>query len=385
MNKKQNILYGFLIAILFFFFGFLMQPYLNPQPQTNAVPVDMSLFWDTWKVLEDKYPFDEPTSQEKVFAAITGLVGAYKDEHMAFFPPVKSQSFAEDIAGEFAGAGMEVNFQSGYLVVIAPLKDSAAERAGIMPGDVSISIDGQDLTGIDFETGISMIRGRIGTELTMTVARNGVEGYIPISLIRELIHIPILDTEIIDDVFIIHFYTFSESSEEYFLEALTTFKQSGARHLLLDLRNNPGGFLTSAVTIASHLLDQGLVVVQEYDGVEDGQEMGVHRYRSLGYSTLKGIEYDMSILINRGSASASEILAGALRDHGKAKIYGQQSFGKGSVQELIDLPKKTSLKVTISKWLTPNGIEISGTGIEPDVVFAEHELEETIAFINNEI
>lgn len=384
-NKKYLIQYFGLVAVLFFALGFFTQFLVEKHMVEKPVlaETNMDLFWHTWNVLEEKYPFEEPVDQEKMHAAIGGLVDSYQDRHMAFFPPTKSRSFAEDIAGEFGGAGMEVSFQSGYVVVVAPLKNSAADRAGILAGDVITGIDGEDISGLDFETAISQIRGKVGTTLDLEIVRQGEESELDISLVREIVKIPILDTEIVGDVFIIHFYTFSERSERDFEKALQEFRDSDAKKLLIDLRNNPGGFLSSAINVTSYFLEQGLTVVKEYDGNDDSYEKA-KKYRSSGYETLNEREYELSVLINQGSASASEIVAGALRDHDKAIIYGQESFGKGSVQELVELPHDTSLKVTISKWLTPDNIEISGRGIAPDVVFEKDLLEETLKVLNTE-
>lgn len=384
-NSNHRIKYIGITAIIFFMIGFSMQHvvgfFLKETPATAQS--DMDLFWQTWEVLDEKYPFQEPSREEKIYAAIGGLVESYQDQHMAFFPPMKSQSFAEDIAGEFGGAGMEVSLQSGYVVVVAPLKGSPADRAGIEPGDVILKINGLEAADVDFETAVSLIRGEVGTTVELEIVRQNEEDIMLVSLVREVVKIPILDTEIIDDVFTIHFYTFSEQSEQAFKEALLDFKKSGASTLLIDVRNNPGGFLTSAINITSHFLDQGLTVVKEYDGNGIDYTQAT-KYRSTGYDTLKGVDYNLAVLINRGSASASEILAGALRDHNLATIYGQQSFGKGSVQELIDLPQETSLKVTISKWLTPNDMEISGQGVEPDILIEEDLFIETVKLLNAE-
>lgn len=381
MNKKITYI---LISILFFGFGFFARSfflqYTTSSSASDLSNVDLSLFWETWNTLEDKYPFQEPNIEDKIYGAIMGLVNSYNDQHMVFFPPTRSKFFAENIAGEFGGVGMEVGIEDGSLVVVAPLKDSPAERSGILSGDIILAIDGENVSDMDFNTAISSIRGNVGTSLVLTIIHPGEEKEIDIIIVREIVQIPILNTETIDETFIIHFYSFSEQSNQEFTKALIEFRESGLENLLIDLRNNPGGFLSSAIDVTSHFLDEGLVVVKEDFG---RGEDAIKKYRSLGYDTLDGIDYNLNVLINRGSASASEIFAGALQDHGQALVFGGTSFGKGSVQELLDLSQKTSLKVTVARWLTPNDIQISGTGIVPDVIFYEDELEQTLEILNN--
>ena len=360
-NKKL-----ILIAIISFLLGYLAQGYLFTFKNIpRGVDKDeFALFWDVWKTMEEKYPFEEPTEEEKRYDAIKGLVASYGDRHSSFFPPEGAQIFQETVSGKFGGAGMEINISDGYLVVISPLKDSPAEKAGFIAGDVITHIDLIDVHDRTLNAVTSLIRGEVGTEVTMTILRAGEENSMDLTLTREIVQIPVLDTDIIDDAFVLSLYNFNEDSDDKFKEALEEFKSSGLKHLLIDVRNNPGGLLNASIEMASYLLDQGKVIVTEDFG-DSGREKNTHR--SKGYPLLKDNKYSIGVIINRGSASASEILAGALRDNNRSIIIGEQSFGKGSMQELIDLDQETSLRVTIGKWLTPNGKHISGEGISPDV------------------
>jgi carboxyl-terminal processing protease len=329
--------------------------------------VDLSLFYQVWETLDERFvsstTTDPATDEERVWGAISGLVESYGDPYTVFMPPEETELFESDIAGEFGGIGMEVGMRDDVVTVIAPLPDTPAERAGIKTGDVLVRIDGVPAEGMSVDEAVLAIRGEPGTEVKLTLFREGESELIELTLTREVINIPTLETEIKDDVYIIRLYNFSATSEAAMQDALRKFMESGKKDLVIDLRGNPGGFLQSAVSIASYFLPTGKVVVRENFG--EGKEE--HVYRSLGRDLTKYRDIDLAILVNEGSASASEILAGALREHGVATLVGTHTFGKGSVQELIDLPGGSSLKVTIARWLTPNGISISDGGLKPDI------------------
>lgn len=335
--------------------------------------VDMSLFWDAWRVLDEKYvpasTTTKVTDNEKVWGAIAGLAASYGDPYTTFFPPEENAAFQEEISGNFEGVGMEVDIKDDTLTVVTPLKNSPAERAGVKPGDKIASINGTPSVGLSVEQAVKKIRGPQGTEVKLDIVRDGEQ--LELTLIRDVIQIPTIDTKILGSdgervqkgVFVISLYNFSAVSAVEFRKALKEFIASGSDKLIIDLRGNPGGYLDAAVDMSSWFLPLGAPVVREDFG--GNKEEGV--YRSRGYSGWKK-NPEIVVLINKGSASASEILAGALKDHGVATLVGDQSFGKGSVQELVPLRGGTSLKVTIARWLTPNGVSISGGGLTPDVV-----------------
>ncbi|MCA9352309.1 S41 family peptidase [Patescibacteria group bacterium] len=363
MNKIS--LHNILVALIFFGLGYISFGYLNHyRSYSSDASVNLDLFWEVYTTLAEKYPFEQPVPEDKIFGAIQGLVRSYGDDYSSFLPPSETKFFNQTITGEFGGIGAEIGIQSGYLTVISPLKESPAERAGLEPSDIIIQVDDQDVTNMSMDSAINLIRGEIGTNVTLTIVRFNEGEPFEVSIERENVTIPILETQEIESTFVISLFNFNETSENVFEDALKQFIDSGKSELLIDLRNNPGGLLTSAVDIASFFLDQGKVVLTEEYGLRNED---AHIYRSSGNNLLKGYDFETVVLINGGSASAAEILAGALRDHNKARIVGEQSFGKGSVQELIQLPERTSLKITVARWLTPSGNQISEVGIEPDV------------------
>ncbi len=321
--------------------------------QVKATIDEKFIFW--------KASSTAPTAKELEYGMIQGYVNSYKDPYTVFFPPVEAKSFAQNVKGSFGGVGMTVGMKDGNIVVIAPLKDSPAMKAGIKAGDIITAVDGKSVVGESSDKAVNLIRGEIDTSVKITVIHPGTKVTTDITIIRKEIKIPTIDTETKEGVFIIHLYNFSAEAPDAFRDALTSFIQSGSKKLIIDVRGNPGGYLEAAVNMASYFLPEGTVVVSE----KQGKDAKVVNHRS---TAITGLPRDIQVvvLVDNGSASASEILAGALRDHGIAKVVGEKSFGKGSVQELINLPDGSSLKVTIAKWYTPNGVSISEHGIVPD-------------------
>jgi len=355
--------------------------------------IDFAPFWKAWEVINDKYVSSSTTTPEKtdnqnrVYGAIEGMVKSLGDPYTTFFPPVESKSFSEEISGNFEGVGMEVGMKDDVLTVIAPLKDTPAYRAGIKSGDKIIKIDETLTSGLNTGEAIKIIKGKKGTKVKFTLVREGVKEPLIIEVIRDVINIPTIDTEIKGDVFIIRLYNFSAISSNSFRGALRKFVESGKYKMVIDLRGNPGGYLESAVDMASWFLPSGKVVVKE----DFKNEKDTQIFRSKGYNIFNN-QLKLVILIDGGSASASEILAGALHEHGIATLVGTQSFGKGSVQELVEITSDTSLKVTIARWLTPKGTSISNGGLTPDVVVkfdekgflkgVDNQLEKAIEILN---
>lgn len=339
-----------------------------PEKEEKIIPpenVDLELFWNVWNLINEKYVTSEmPTDEEKIWGAIDGLVGSLDDPYSIFLPPIEAKMFEEDVRGNFEGVGMEIGIRDHILTVIAPLKGTPAEAAGLMSGDKIIQIDETPTYDLSINESVSLIRGEKGTAVKLIVVREGVDETLEISVVRDVIEIPIIYSELRDDgIFLIELYSFSETSPALFQEAIEKFVNSGSDKLILDLRNNPGGYLEASVDIASWFLPNGKVVVRESYGT-DIKEI---EHRTNGHYAFDGKDFEMVILINQGSASASEILAGALSEHNVATLVGEKSFGKGSVQELIKTGGDTSLKLTIARWLTPNGVSISEEGLVPDV------------------
>lgn len=324
--------------------------------------VDFNLFWDVWSRVEEKYVDKEKINrQDLVYGAISGLVKALKDPHSEFLPPAQTKQFQEDIKGSFSGIGAEIGIRKGVLTIVAPLKNSPAERAGIKAGDRILKVDDTFTADLMLDEAVRLIRGPKDTEVKLLILRDTFEQAKEFKITRDVIRVEILETEKKPDgIFVIKLYHFTETAGFEFRKAVQEFFQSGSKKLILDLRNNPGGFLTVSIDIASWFLPTGEIVARER--FADGSE---EIYRSSGYRLLE--KTPMAVLVNEGSASASEIVAGALRDSRGVKIVGTKTFGKGSVQEVQPLPENASLKITIAKWLTPKGEEINGKGLEPDI------------------
>jgi carboxyl-terminal processing protease len=375
--KKYKIvlIISILIAISFGFgvyFGKFSQNLGYQIPQvTESLPlasstIDMNPFWTTWKILDQKFVYTHKDAkkiddQDKLWGAIQGLTDSYGDPYTVFMPPEESKSFEGDISGNFEGVGMELAMKEKSIVVVAPLKGTPAYKAGVMKGDILLTINEKSTVGMTIDGAVKLIRGKAGTDVTITFAREGATLPIEIKITRGVIDVPTAETEIKGDVFVIKLYNFYALSADKFRNALREFVQSGKDKLVLDLRGNPGGYLESAVDMASWFLPLGKTVVRESFGPNIEEQV----YRSKGYAIFTD-KLKMIILADNGSASASEILAGALQEHKIAKIVGVKTFGKGSVQEVIKITPETSLKVTIARWLTPNGISISDGGLTPD-------------------
>jgi len=338
---------------------------------TKSVPaheVDLREFWRVWNLLEEKYVDPSITTslsnEEKIQGAIDGLVRSYGDPYTSYLPPAEASMFEDDISGNFSGVGMEVGMREGIVTVIAPLPSSPAERAGLMAGDTLVRIDGKSTESMSIDEAVRLIRGEKGTNVTLTIFRKGDDEFRDFTITRDTIAIPTSKTEVKDDVFIISLYSFNAISEAEMQYALREYIRSGKKKMILDLRGNPGGYLQSAVSISSYFLPIGKTIVREHFGDSSREVV----YRSSGKEIGSFKPESFVVLVDGGSASASEIVAGALQEHGVARIVGSQTFGKGSVQELVQLEGGSSLKITIARWLTPNGTSISDGGLTPDIV-----------------
>ncbi len=323
--------------------------------------VDFSQFWEVWGELEEKFVDRAAIDRKKlVYGAIGGLVKALGDPYTVFLPPRETKLFREDVRGSFGGIGAEIGIRKEVLTIIAPLKGSPAERAGLKAADKILKINATTTADLSLEEAVSYIRGPIGTEVTLTISRED-EDTREVAITRETIVVPIIETSRKGDgIFSIHLLSFNGSSPLEFRRAIREFLIAGDKKLILDLRSNPGGFLDAAVDIASWFVPAGEVVAREKTA--DGSEV---LYRSSGHRLLE--DTPVVVLVDQGSASASEIVAGALRDARGAKLVGDKTFGKGSVQEVDDLSGGASLKITIAKWLTPKGTSINDKGLEPDI------------------
>ena len=351
--------------------------------------IDFSLFWQTYNVLKEKFiNLEKFDNQKIIYGAISGMTKTLDDPYTVFYNPEETKEFEEQLSGTFEGVGMEIDIKNGQLIVIAPLEGTPAQKAGLRPGDKIIKINNLETFEMSVEEAIGLIRGPKGTEVTLTIIRDGWETAQDIKVIREVIKIPSLKWELIDnDIAYVRIYQFSENLNFEFRKKAIEILNSPAKKVILDLRNNPGGYLEVAQYVAGWFLEKNKTVV-----IEDfGQDKEKNIYRSEGNGEF--YQYPTVVLINQGSASASEILAGALRDNYNAKLIGEKSFGKGSIQEQVRLEKDSSVKITVAKWLTPKGISISGVGLEPDIEVGmtdedyqenrDPQLEKAIEFIKN--
>ena len=373
-NLKKYIVIGMAFAVVgasFFLgiaVGYINRPAVEKvvnvlhQESSKPAEVDFSTFWTVWTKLETQYVDKSKIDRQKlVDGAIAGMVKAIGDPYTVYFPPEDAKAFQQEIKGSFGGIGAEIGLRKGIVTVVAPLKNSPAEHVGLKAGDKILKIGDRDTTDMSVEEAVKMIRGEKGTIVRLTIFRDGDTKTREFSVTRDTIVVPNITTEEKPNgIYVIQLAHFSENAASDFRKAVSEFMRSGKKKLVLDLRNNPGGYLESAVDIASWFLPAGDVVVSER--WSDGRE---EIYRSKGYKALETTP--VVILVNKGSASASEILAGALRDQRGIKLIGEKTFGKGSVQELENLPRNASLKITIAKWYTPSGKSINDNGLDPDI------------------
>ncbi len=341
---------------------------LNSYNSSTTSTVDMEPFWKVWNLLDERFVQTHKkeattTDQDKLWGAIQGLTDSYGDPYTVFMPPEDTKDFETNISGNFEGVGMEIAIKDGILSVVSPLKGSPAEKAGLKTGDKIVMIDGKSSAGLSVDKAIKLIRGPKDTVVKISVIRGTSTKAIDFTVTRSIINIPSVETEIKNDVFVITLRDFYAESKVQFKQALRDFIKSKKHKMIIDVRGNPGGYLDAAVDMASWFLPLGKTVVRENYGSSSSKPENV--LRSKGYDIFND-NLKLVILVDGGSASASEILAGALQENGRAKLVGTKTFGKGSVQELLPITKDTSLKITIAKWLTPTGKSISDTGIMPD-------------------
>jgi carboxyl-terminal processing protease len=373
--KKSAYVLAFLIVLLGVFsfgtyVGYNNRPEIDKvfsisnKEKPSEINADFEPFWKVWNVLNEKaIKNKEISNQDRVWGATEGLAASLNDPYTVFLPPEENKLFNEEIAGSFEGIGAEIAMKDNVLTIVAPLKNTPSWNAGLKAGDKVLKIDDTMTNDMTVDEAINLIRGKKGTIVTLTVLRNGENKTREIKVVRDQIEVPALETKLRDDkVFVISFYNFSEKATILFRDALLEFLDSGSDKLIIDLRGNPGGYLDSAIDIASWFIDQGKIIVSE----NFGEGVKQKDYRSHG-PRLFDENLSLVVLVDEGSASASEILAGALKEHGVATLVGEKTFGKGSVQELVPITDDTSLKVTVANWLTPKGTSISLQGLEPDV------------------
>jgi carboxyl-terminal processing protease len=337
--------------------------------------VDFSPVWKAWNLIDAQFvpaavatstplaTSTEALQEQKVYGMISGLAASLNDPYTFFLPPTENKQFTSTMSGSFGGVGMEVDVKDGVLTVISPLKGTPAAAAGIKSGDQILKIDGTSTSGLDASTAVDMIRGPKGTPVRLSILRSGWTEPKDFEVTRATINVPVVETQARGDgIFYLQLSEFTANSPALFRQALRQMVESGDSKMILDLRGNPGGYLDAAVDIGSWFLPSGdTIVTEDYAGHADNVS-----HRSLGYNIFNK-NLKLVILVDSGSASASEILADALRYWGVATLVGTNTYGKGSVQELVEITPETALKLTIARWLGPDGVQIPREGITPDV------------------
>lgn len=376
-RKIRNSVLVLILLVLSIFVSYRLGFRNALRASKGSGDLDLGLMWQVKDKLQTNY-LDKTKIVDKkmVYGAISGLVASLDDPYTVFLPPKQNSSTNEDLAGEFGGVGIQLGYKDKILAVMAPLPKTPADRAGIKAGDLILKITDKeknldkDTSGIALDEAVNLIRGKVGSEVTLKLFREGTKDTFEVTMKRESIVVPSLELEIKEvkgkKVAWIKLYKFSDQLYKDWPsivdKVLAEKNKDGASFggIVLDLRNNPGGFLQASVLVASDFIKDGVIVKQASSNGQDQTYM-VERGRG------KLLDDNLVVLINGGSASASEILAGALKEYHRAKLVGEKSFGKGTVQSPMDFPDGSGLHVTIAKWLLPSGKNIHGEGVMPDV------------------
>lgn len=342
----------------------------GPVPEWLDDDVSFKMFWDVWSLIQSEY-VDSPASEKDLFyGALQGLVWGLDDPYSTFFTPQLAEEFNQQLDNTFSGIGAEIGLDdAGNVVVVSPIKETPADRAGLRPEDRILAIDGVDTAGMSVNEAVEKIRGDKGTTVTLTLGRPGEDAF-DVSIVRDEITIDSVSWEVRDDgIAVISVNVFNDETPRLFAQAVQEIQDQGSEELIVDLRNNPGGLLDGAIILAGYWLGDKVVVIED---------TGEEKIDLQGQGIPLLAETQTVVLVNGGSASASEILAGALQDYDKATLIGEQTFGKGSVQEYHELPDGSAVKITVARWLTPLGRSIDEAGIVPDQVVT-YSLDETHA------
>ncbi|MCF6276634.1 MAG: S41 family peptidase [Candidatus Magasanikbacteria bacterium] len=385
-NEKFNYLFYVVVSVLLlaiFGFGFFagkfitlktvlsseggnieIEKVLNLYSKTRSPNVDFNQFWKIWNTIKEEYVDEDISDVDLFYGALEGLVSGLDDPYSIYFPPVEATAFAQDLAGEFEGIGAEIGIREDRLTVIAPLADSPAEKAGLQAQDKILAIDGEDSIGLNLEEAVRKIRGEKGTPVVLTISRNGFGNLQEIEIIRGTITVPTVIWDMKDGgIAYVRISYFNGDTYEEFGKVIQEILVKLPKGIVLDLRSNPGGYLKTSVEVASEWIEEGVIVKEKFRNGKSDAYTTVGRHRLSDIKTV--------ILVDGGSASGSEIVAGALQDYEKAILVGKQTFGKGSVQDFQALQDGSALKMTVAKWFTPLDRGIDGEGITPDVILEE--------------
>lgn len=382
MDRVAKILTVVLISAMLmsvaFISGFVTHGYMNAsgnplatlatsdttttQSTNDTRPGNFDVFWEAWDILKREFYGDLPQGKQVTYAAIRGVLSTLGDPNTILVEPQAHELQEEQLEGEYGGIGAFVTTNdAGEIVIVSPIDDTPASRAGLQADDVILEVDGESITGMDLNEAVDLIKGPVGTEVTLTILRAGEEEPRDITLTREKIPDPTVDHRMIEgtNVGYIRVSFFSARTPDELTTALDELRDQGMQGLILDLRSNPGGLLDSAVKVTSEFIGDGVIAYQQ---TSDGERKELTAQR--GGTAL---DIPLVVLVNDGSASASEIVAGAIQDRGRGTLIGRQTFGKGTVQIPFELSDGASLHVTIAHWLTPDETDINEGGLEPDI------------------
>lgn len=351
------------------------------------ISVDFQQFWTVWDRVSQKFVEREKVQPDKMLdGAISGMVASLGDPYTVYLPAKQNAESKEDLQGSFEGIGAQLGLKGKNVIVISPLEGTPAERAGVKAGDHIYKVNDTIVDGKPLPEVVTLIRGPKGTKVKLILTREGEKKDIIKEITRDTIVVKSVTVSFKNDIALIKLSRFGDRTDEEWMKAISEISGKGdkVKGIVLDLRNNPGGYLNGSVFVASEFLGSGKKVVTQESSIEGTKEYFVNRAGKL-------LKVPLVVLINKGSASASEIVAGALRDNGRAKLVGEKTFGKGSVQEAEDLADGAGLHITVAKWITPSGFWINGTGIKPDIEVKNDEkkpkedrqLDKAIAILSN--
>ena len=339
----------------------LPSPTASPPTTQEDVQQRFRVFWEAWDIIDREFNRDAPLDTQKmIYGALSGMVRSLGDPHTVWIEPMQAKILDQDMEGSFEGIGANVDLVDGELVIVEPLPDSPALKAGLRAGDVVVEVDGKPVKGLDLAQAVLLVRGPKGTQVRLLIRRKGEPSPFEVVVTRGKIEMPTVTYRLLDDgIAYVRLTEFNLQATTRLQAALRTVMEKKPRALILDLRGNPGGYLHIAVQVASQFIKDG-VIVTEKD--RDGK---IAEYRAEGKGLALSIP--MAVLVDSGSASAAEILAGAIQDNGRGVLIGRRTFGKGSVQAPHTLSDGSSLRVSIARWYTPKGHQIDGKGLTPDI------------------
>jgi carboxyl-terminal processing protease len=345
-----------LVGSVAFVAGFFLGDIRDSRHNTE----DFEVFWQSWDILERDFYFDMPDDQTLIHGAIQGLLATTNDPFTFFAPPAVAEFDRQATAGEFGGIGAYITQnERGQLIITQPFTGMPAAEAGLQDGDIMIAVDGSSTEGWTQEQAVGKLRGEIGTTVELDVFRPSDSSTLSVELVRARVELPTVEAALMDEVGYVRLFRFNEKATSLLADEIGGLLEQGASALILDLRGNPGGLLDQAVSVSDLFLDEGIIVTERY---RDGDE---RVFESATGDVAESIP--LAVLVDAGSASASEVVAGAVRDRGRAILVGQTSYGKGSVQHVYNLRDGSQIRVTVAVWLTPGGTVIQGRGLVPDV------------------